>query len=218
MRRMIVALCLMLSACSSGKPVERPFVQPVTQPPATQAANNVPTATVGLPTLPAATEDIPTTPTLVEFRDARGVFTLLLPEQWNRRTLAEGIGVTATAYNATARYTLSLASFSESITPTLQAQIAEELKNGYFESYLVQEPDLKTIRHDDGTYVLFGTATLTGTPTTVEISLRQLPEGTLVSQVWLVPTELWSEFGPLFKEPIEQSLTIDESIMRSIQP
>ncbi|HYF63631.1 MAG TPA: hypothetical protein VD886_12505 [Herpetosiphonaceae bacterium] len=162
---------------------------------------------------PAATGAL--TPTFATYREPRGTFTVSVPDNWQTTPLAAGIGITSVAYNATAIATISLTWQAGEISPTAMAQIAEEYKNRLLESYLTKNLDLSGAQAGRR-YTLKGTATLTGTPTTIEISLEQTAGGTLVLQSWLVPTELWADFQRVFQQPIQASLAIDDAAVRLI--
>ena len=215
-----VAVLLLLTACASGRSqssqvaLEAQSLQPTFTPelaavPATDAA---PLAT---PSLPIPTPSQPLLPQFIEYREPRGVFTVNLPDVWNRQSFPEGIGVSATAYNATARYILSLSYSDPLLPPEDLQQLAETYQENVLDSYLVQEPAFTQAMLEDG-FKISGEAILTGTPTVLEITVQQTEQGTIVLQSWLVPSELWPDFVPLYKQPIEQSLVIDESALQSL--
>jgi len=185
-------------------------------PPATAApASSAAPATQGVPAsaAPAATSAL--TPTFSTYREPRGVFTVDVPANWRTMPLANGIGITSLAYNATAITSISLSWQADQLTPTAMAQVAEQYKTRLLEGYLTKNLALSGVQQDQH-YVLSGTATLTGTPTTIEISLEQTPGGTIVLQSWLVPTEIWPEFQRVFQQPIQASLTIDDAAAKLV--
>ncbi len=218
MKRILLLLAVLLTACGAQSSPTTP-VPSATPPPVAQAAPPPKTTDTPVPSPLPPTPTTPLSPTFVLYRDARGGFTIELPENWNRRALPEGVGVTATAFNATARYLLSLALLDEPLSATRQAQIVEEIKNSLLDPYLVQAPDFSAASDPaTGRYVLRGTATLTGTPTTIEVSLEQTDAGVLILQSWLAPTQLWPDFVDLFKQPMEASLTVDAAALRRLSP
>jgi hypothetical protein len=188
-----------------------PTPQPATAPPASTAAP----ATQGVPASAAPAPTSALSPTFSTYREPRGVFTVDVPANWRTTPLADGIGITSLAYNATAITSISLTWQADQLTPTAMAQIAEQYKTLLLAGYLTKNLALSGIQQDQH-YVLSGTATLTGTPTTIEISLEQTPGGTIVLQSWLVPTELWPEFQLVFQRPIQASLTIDDAAAKLV--
>jgi len=225
-RGALIAL-LLLGGC--GEAARRPNdagalpVVPTLAPAATQlaptpqpatATQRVPAASTAAP----ATQGVPASalsPTFSTYREPRGVFTVEVPANWRTTPLDNGIGITSLAYNATAITSISLSWQAEQLTPTAMAQIAEQYKTRLLEGYLTKNLALSGLQQDQY-YVLSGTATLTGIPTTIEISLEQTPGGTIVLQSWLVPTELWPEFQRVFQQPIQASLTIDDAAARLV--
>jgi hypothetical protein len=228
-RAALIAL-LLLAGC--GEASRRPDdagalpIVPTMAPALTRPAPTPPLETALAPTSAAlaptsvapATQGVPAselTPTFSTYREPRGVFTIDVPANWRTTPLANGIGITSLAYNATAITSLSLSWQADQLTPTAMAQIAEQYKTRLLEGYLTKNLDLSGVQQDQH-YVLSGTATLTGTPTTIEISLEQTPGGTIVLQSWLVPTELWPEFQRIFQQPIQASLKIDDAAARLV--
>ena len=211
----MIILLGVLGACTQARSPQA-NLQPVPVV-ATETRVSVATQTIASTTVPTATASgtAPAQPQLVLYREPRGVFTLLLPDVWNKRSFPEGIGVSATAYNATARYILSLSWLTQPLGATELAQLTEDYKNSLFEPYLVQEPQISGTPIKQG-YQLAGSATLTGTPTQVEITLTQSADGMVLLQAWLVPTPLWDEFKLVYKEPIEASLVVDQTALQSL--
>jgi hypothetical protein len=191
--------------------------QPTPTPQPATATQRVPAASAAA-VAPTSAAPAPTTalsPTFSTYREPRGVFTVDVPSNWRTTPLANGIGITSLAYNATAITSISLSWQADQLTPTAMAQIAEQYKTRLLEGYLTKNLALSGAQQDQH-YVLSGTATLTGTPTTIEISLEQTPGGTIVLQSWLVPTELWPEFQLVFQRPIQASLTIDDAAAKLV--
>ena len=184
-------------------PTLQPAITSVPVPPTPVQPTRI--ATVAQPSASTAL-----TLTFANYREPRGVFTLDVPTTWRTTALPDGIGLITIADYATANVTLSLAWQAERLSATSSAQIVEQYKTRLLESYLTKNLQLSGAS-DAERYTLRGTATLTGMPTTIEISLYQTAGGTVVLQSWLAPTAVWPDFERIFKTPMQQSLTIDDA-------
>lgn len=215
MKRVLWLVLLLLVACgdqiapppnAAALPV-LPTLQPAITSVPVPATLVQPTqiATVAQPSVTTAL-----TLTLATYREPRGVFTLDVPTAWRTTALPNGIGIITVADYATANVTLSLAWQADRLSATTSAQIVEEYKTRLLESYLTKNLQLSGASADER-YTLRGTATLTGMPTTIEISLEQTAGGTVVLQSWLAPTAVWPDFERIFKSPMQQSLIIDDA-------
>lgn len=215
MKRVLWLVLLLLTACgdqiapppnAAALPV-LPTLQPAITSVPVPATLVQPTqiATVAQPSVTTAL-----TLTLATYREPRGVFTLDVPTAWRTTALPNGIGIITVADYATANVTLSLAWQADRLSATTSAQIVEEYKTRLLESYLTKNLQLSGASADER-YTLRGTATLTGMPTTIEISLEQTAGGTVVLQSWLAPTAVWPDFERIFKSPMQQSLIIDDA-------
>lgn len=225
-RALALALLVAMAGCGSdvrqnqGAAPLIPSPATLTQAPAspTQAAGD-PTlapATPAVPTLAPPTLTVPLTPTFVTYREPRGVFSIDVPANWKTSALPSAVGINSVAYNATVIFTLSFNWRADRLSPTIEAQIVEELKSNILSSYLAQDVQLSGSRDQQDRYTLSGTVRLDGTPTTLEIRVEQTPGGSIVLQSWLVPTVLWAEFQPLFYQPIVRSLVIDDEALRKL--
>ncbi len=221
-RTVALALLLSVAGCGAGA-TQNQGVAPLIPSPALTQAPASPTQAIAptsgvQPTLAAPTEapptlTVPLTPTFSTYREPRGVFSIAVPTNWQTSALPNAVGINSVAYNATVIFTLSFNWRAERLSPTTEAQIVEDLKSNILSSYLAQNIDLRGSRDAQDRYMLSGTVTLDGTPTTLEIRVEQTPGGTLVLHSWLVPTVLWADFQPLFYQPIMQSLAIDDAAM-----
>jgi hypothetical protein len=170
------------------------------------------------PTLAPPTLTVPLTPTFSTYRDPRGVFSIDVPVNWQTSALPNpnAVGINSVAYNATVIFTLSFSWNAERLSPTTEAQIVEDLKSNILSSYLAQNVQLTGSRDPQDRYMLRGTVTLDGTPTTLEIRVEQTPGGSIVLESWLVPTVLWENFQSLFYQPMMQSLVVDDEALRTL--